>query len=138
VPGGYDESGMLTTDPSRILETRRVLPIGYWKGSGLSLLLDILGTVLSGGLSVSGISKQREETNVSQVFIAFNLQSLENHSRVNTALNDIITDLKQSIPENKDVKVRYPGENLAHIRKVNAENGIPVLRKVWEEVNSLI
>jgi 3-dehydro-L-gulonate 2-dehydrogenase len=126
VPGGYDEAGTLTKDPSHILETKRVLPIGYWKGSGLSLLLDMLATVLTGGLSVSSISKQNEETNVSQVFIAFNLQSLENHTRINAALSEIVNDLKQSIPVNEKTKVRYPGENLASIRKTNAEKGIPV------------
>jgi 3-dehydro-L-gulonate 2-dehydrogenase len=136
VPGGYDESGVLTTDPSCILETKRVLPIGYWKGSGLSLLLDILATILSGGLSVSNISRQNEETNVSQVFIVFNLQALENHSGINAALTEIITDVKQSIPERENVKVRYPGENLAHIRNVNAEKGIPVLKNVWDEVEA--
>ena len=33
-PGGYDEEGSLTCDPAAIEKTRRVVPIGYWKGSG--------------------------------------------------------------------------------------------------------
>src|SRR5690606_12554923 len=53
VPGGFDKNGNLSTDPDAILETKRTLPIGYWKGAGLSLLLDLLATVLSGGLSVA-------------------------------------------------------------------------------------
>src|SRR6201996_7905661 len=40
LPGGYDNSGKLSTDPAAILESQRVLPIGFWKGSGLSLVLD--------------------------------------------------------------------------------------------------
>ena len=48
VPGGYDEAGNLTKDAGMILASRRVLPIGYWKGAGMSLLLDILATILSG------------------------------------------------------------------------------------------
>ncbi|MDP1466090.1 Ldh family oxidoreductase, partial [Klebsiella pneumoniae] len=36
VPGGYDTSGEITTDASEIEKTWRVLPIGFWKGSGLS------------------------------------------------------------------------------------------------------
>jgi 3-dehydro-L-gulonate 2-dehydrogenase len=39
--GGYDQNGNLTKDPSAVLETRRMLSIGYWKGAGLSLLLTL-------------------------------------------------------------------------------------------------
>ena len=49
VPGGYDEEGNLSTDPVEIAKTWRVLPIGFWKGSSLSILLDLVATVLSGG-----------------------------------------------------------------------------------------
>ena len=42
VPGGYDAEGNLTTDPGAIEQTWRVLPMGYWKGSGLSILLDMI------------------------------------------------------------------------------------------------
>lgn len=60
-PGGYDIDGNLTTDPSAILKTKRSLPVGYWKGAGLSLLLDILATILSGGSSVQEITKKESE-----------------------------------------------------------------------------
>lgn len=52
VPGGYDTKGELTTDPSEIEKTWRVLPMGYWKGSGLSIVLDLIATVLTDGNSV--------------------------------------------------------------------------------------
>ena len=55
VPGGYDTKGELTTDPSEIEKTWRVLPMGYWKGSGLSIVLDLIATVLTDGNSVSKI-----------------------------------------------------------------------------------
>src|SRR5205823_5938788 len=57
VNGGYDRLGKLTTDPAEIIESKRPLPIGYWKGAGLALLLDILATILSGGLSTFEISQ---------------------------------------------------------------------------------
>jgi 3-dehydro-L-gulonate 2-dehydrogenase len=76
VPGGFTMDGNLSTDAKTIMESRRRLLIGYWKGSGLSLLLDILVTILSAGLSVQEISKH-PETNLSQVFITFNIKSLK-------------------------------------------------------------
>ncbi len=45
VPGGYDTKGELTRDPAEIEKTGRVLPMGYWKGSGLSIVLDLIATV---------------------------------------------------------------------------------------------
>ena len=68
--GGYDENGKLTTDPGAIITTRRALPIGYWKGSGLALVLDLLATIISGGDSTAVIRQRERESNVSQVFIA--------------------------------------------------------------------
>lgn len=53
VVGGYDEEGNLTTDPAAIEKTRRMIPIGYWKGSGLSILLDMIATVLTNANSVA-------------------------------------------------------------------------------------
>src|SRR5205814_7251856 len=69
VPGGYDNDGILTTDAKKIRESRRILPIGYWKGSGLSLMLDLLVAGLSGGRTVAQISAQGEEYGLSQIFI---------------------------------------------------------------------
>ena len=40
--GGFDENGNLTKDPQTIIENELALPIGLWKGAGLSLVLDII------------------------------------------------------------------------------------------------
>ncbi|MGZ3950608.1 MAG: 3-dehydro-L-gulonate 2-dehydrogenase, partial [Flavisolibacter sp.] len=73
VNGGYNKSGELTKKPTEILETKRTLPAGYWKGAGLSLLLDILSAILSGGLSTHEITARRIEYGLSQVFVAIDL-----------------------------------------------------------------
>src|SRR6516162_1277739 len=49
VDGGFDPEGRLTRDPGAIEASGRPLPIGYWKGSGLALMLDLLAGLLSGG-----------------------------------------------------------------------------------------
>lgn len=58
VPGGYDGHGNLSCNPNEISKTWRVLPIGYWKGSALSIVLDLVATMLSGGRSTSNIGKR--------------------------------------------------------------------------------
>jgi 3-dehydro-L-gulonate 2-dehydrogenase len=135
--GGYDADNKLTDDPGKILDSWRPLPAGYWKGSGLSLLLDILATVLSGGLSTHQIGSCVSESNISQIFIAIQLKNLHNFPTIEKSIDLIIENLHQSVPENKNTKVRYPGENLIDIRNENLKNGIPVSREIWEKIKSL-
>lgn len=137
VPGGYDEAGQMTTDPKKVLQTQRSLPIGYWKGSGLSLLLDILATILSGGKSTFQITEQKSESAVSQVFIAFKLSSLYNSSAINNVINGIIADFHNAAPGETSDKILYPGQRVLLTRKENTENGIPVNSKVWDEILAL-
>jgi 3-dehydro-L-gulonate 2-dehydrogenase len=136
VPGGYDKHGVLSIDPAAIRDSERTLPIGYWKGSGLSLLLDILAALLSGGFPVVDISKQNVENNLSQVFIAINLAKLKNFNSIPTLLQHIIDDYHQSIPD-KNSNVLYPGERVLSVREENTRNGIPVIQKVWDDIMAL-
>jgi 3-dehydro-L-gulonate 2-dehydrogenase len=137
VPGGYDEHGDLSYDPAAIKKSWRALPIGYWKGAGLSLLLDILATLLSGGLSVSEISKDNIESKLSQVFIAIDISKLHNFKSIASAIDQIIEDYKQSVPEKEGKSIRYPGENMLKIRADNLAQGIPVYKSTWEEIQKL-
>jgi len=136
-PGGFNKQGELTTDPGDILESWRVLPVGYWKGASLSLLLDIMATILSGGLSTHQIHSCDSEYSVSQVFIAINLKSLKNFPAIDNSIHQIIEDLHKSNPENDTIQIRYPGENVVQIRNENLKKGIPVNRGIWEKILSL-
>lgn len=135
-PGGFNKNDELTNKPSEILETMRGLPIGYWKGAGLSLLLDILATILSAGLSTHKLSELEAEYGVSQVFIAIDIKKLSNFPAIENTIAGIIDDLKQSIPIDAETLVRYPGERVVQTRKENYELGIPVNKKVWESILS--
>jgi 3-dehydro-L-gulonate 2-dehydrogenase len=136
VDGGFDKEGKLTKDPSAVLESKRVLPVGYWKGAGLSLLLDILSAVLASGLSTREISERKYEYALSQVFIAIDLEQLKNYKGIEVCINNIISDYKQSVPaEGKEIL--YPGERVLKSRERNLKYGIPVIREVWDKITSL-
>jgi 3-dehydro-L-gulonate 2-dehydrogenase len=136
-PGGFNNRGELTTDPAEILETWRALPIGYWKGAGLSLLLDILAAVFSGGISTSELSKRDVEYGVSQVFIAICLKKLLNYPAIENTIKLIIEDYRKSEPDGSSAQIRYPGENILKVREANLKNGIPVNKEVWEKIENL-
>jgi 3-dehydro-L-gulonate 2-dehydrogenase len=135
VYGGYDQEGKLTKDPSAVLQTRRMLSIGYWKGAGLSLLLDIVGTIVSGGLATHQISKQGVEKGLSQVFIGIDTMQLHNFKGIDACLQTILEDYKQSVAE---TEVLFPGERVVRRREENSVTGIPVVKKVWEKIIALM
>ncbi|HPH46412.1 MAG TPA: 3-dehydro-L-gulonate 2-dehydrogenase [Chryseolinea sp.] len=137
VPGGFDLEGNLTDDAAAIMKSRNVLPIGYWKGAGMSLLLDILATILSGGLSTAQVSQLPAEHSVSQVFMTIDVSKLNNYPAIEKAIQHILDDYLASVPMAKLKQVRYPGENTQSIREVNLKEGIPVLKKIWNEVLAL-
>lgn len=132
--GGFNRNNELTTQPAEILETMRGLPIGYWKGAGLSLLLDILATILSAGLSTHQLSKLEAEYGVSQVFIAFDIKKLNNFPAIENTISEILTDLKQSVPADANSEIKYPGERVLLTRRENLQKGIPVNKNSWEKI----
>jgi 3-dehydro-L-gulonate 2-dehydrogenase len=134
VAGGYDKAGNLTNEPDLILESWRSLPVGFWKGAGLSFLLDVLAALLANGLSTHEITKLPAEMACSQVFIAIDMSKLANFSSISTTIDTIIEDYKTSIPMNEQDKISYPSERVLASRHKNSEEGIPVLESVWQEV----
>jgi 3-dehydro-L-gulonate 2-dehydrogenase len=128
VPGGYDASGGLTTDPAAIEASHRPLPIGFWKGSGLALLLDMMAALLSGGRATHEIPAHPEqETGLSQVFIAADVSRLNAPATMPGTVDAILEDLQ----------TRYPGERTLETRRQNLEQGIPVEPSIFDLVRSL-
>lgn len=138
VPGGFDAAGNLTHDPAAIESSKRPLPIGYWKGSGLALLLDLVGATLSGGSATYQIPDEPErETGLSQVFIAIDPAALPSNRSASAIADDIIANFQ--LPESTDgIRVRYPGEQVLQTRKQNLAQGIPVDPEIWREVQSFL
>ena len=58
--GGYDLDGGLTRVPEAIAASHRPLPIEYWKGSGLALMLDMVAGILPGGRTTYQIAPEPE------------------------------------------------------------------------------
>jgi 3-dehydro-L-gulonate 2-dehydrogenase len=137
VSGGFDLDGNLTRDPGAIEASRRPLPVGYWKGSGLALMLDILAALLSGGQATHQIKADiLQETRLSQTFLAFDLRSIDKDKASAELINRII-EFVQEPDASSAAAVRYPGERTLEIRKQNLAEGIPVAPEVWEQVQGM-
>ena len=74
VDGGFDAAGNLTRDPGAIEKSWRPLPVGYWKGSGLAVVLDMMAAMMTLGKATHQISSDRgaREPAISQMFLALN------------------------------------------------------------------
>src|ERR1700693_3088955 len=139
VEGGFDTSGKLTRDPGAIETSNRPLPIGFWKGSGLALMLDLLAAILSGGKATYQIPAiPEQESMVSQVFIAVNFASLDSSggNAVAARVADQIIEHFQSPPNSRGERVRYPGYRVLTTRKDNLANGVPVDPSIWRQLQA--
>lgn len=136
--GGWDDDDELTNDPEKILSNERGLPIGYWKGSALSMILDMLATLLSAGDSTYKIGLRERETGVSQVFLCIYPELFHDSNVREKLLNEIIDFTHDVKPMHQGDKTYYPGERTLQTRAGNLENGIPVSEEVWQKVMELL
>jgi len=139
VDGGYDSQGNITKDPAEIEKTGRVLPIGYWKGSGMSILLDLIATVLSGGNSSYKVGQidGKAEYQLSQIFIAIDTTKVSDNEFLKTAVNEVLNNIKTSERVDETNEIFYPGERTLNTRNKNFEAGIPVDEKIWKAIESM-
>ena len=142
VDGGFDIDGCLTRDAAAIEASGRPLPIGFWKGSGLALMLDLLAALLSGGKATHQLATDPErETSLSQVFIAFDPSAFPQSSeRAGTfsQIADQIIAYFQLPPNSRNERIPYPGFRVLNTRKENMANGIPVEPSVWAQIQSYL
>jgi 3-dehydro-L-gulonate 2-dehydrogenase len=135
VDGGFDAEGKMTRDPAAIEQTQRPLPIGYWKGSGLSMVLDMIAAMSSLGKATHQLSSDSLlETGLSQIFIAMNPAALGDEGKSAEIADDIVASLHNCRSAVNGKTVRYPGEQTLRIRAENMKLGLPVEPAVWAQI----
>jgi 3-dehydro-L-gulonate 2-dehydrogenase len=136
-PGGFDSDLELSSEPRAILDSELALPMGYWKGSGLALMIDLLVSLLSGGLTTPEIGQREEEYGVSQLFLAFDLQSLGDHGDHARVVRELERSLLDTAAMEEGGQVFYPGQRTGQRRQENERDGIPVERETWNKIKAL-
>jgi 3-dehydro-L-gulonate 2-dehydrogenase len=138
-PAGFDKHGRLTSEPGPVEESMRILPMGYWKGSGLAIVLDLLAAVLSEGLPTNAIDKIRQGscTGCSQVFILIDPRKLGGKTLSDQVADSVVDSVHGSKVAENSSEVLYPGESALRNRNEQLEKGIAVDDGVWKEVLAL-
>ncbi|ALR78593.1 3-dehydro-L-gulonate 2-dehydrogenase [[Enterobacter] lignolyticus] len=138
VDGGFDDDGNLTREPGVIEKNRRILPMGYWKGSGLSIVLDMIATLLSDGASVAEVTQDnRDEYGVSQIFIAIEVDRLIDGATRDAKLQRIMDFITSAERADENVAIRLPGHEFTRMQAENRRNGITVDDRVWAKIQAL-
>jgi len=135
VDGGFDADGNLTRDPAAIEHSQRPLPTGHWKGSGLSIVLDMMAAMLSLGNATHQLASDAlRETGISQVFLAMNPVVFGSADDAERIADEIVASVQGCKPANPVGKVRYPGEKTLRVRAENRMLGLPVDPEVWAQI----
>jgi 3-dehydro-L-gulonate 2-dehydrogenase len=128
VVGGADKHGQPTTDPAAILDGGAAWPMGFWKGSGLAIMLDVFASVLADGMTTSELEKTPEGLGVCQVFLAFHPKRLGAADSTERTRR-IVEHLATTNPE-----CRYPGQSALEHRKRSEREGVPVRDEIWAKL----
>jgi len=138
-PGGFDENGEVSYDPATIIQSKRAMPIGFWKGSGFSFMLDLLAAALTDGIGAGEIDAHNMGScgGASQVMIFIDPTRVASAKVLEEQVLKCIAHLKSSPATENSRGPSVPGEGVLRFRKEHAEQGIYVDDKVWSQIKAL-
>ncbi len=117
--------GQRTTDPSSAMEGP-LLPVGDYKGYGLSLVTDVLAGVMTG--SLFGLSVFRDDRNydVGHTMLAIDPEAFLPRTEFEERLERLIDEVKSAPPIEANQAVMIPGEAEQERARHRLRDGIPL------------
>ncbi|MBQ4264992.1 MAG: 3-dehydro-L-gulonate 2-dehydrogenase [Clostridia bacterium] len=132
---GYDNEGNLTSDPAEITKSQLMMPMALWKGSALSIMIDLMVSMLSLGRTSLEIGKPGDgEKGMSQMFICMNPAAVVSMEAADAQMELTVAFLSSLEPMDGMHGVRAPGQYLERTRRENLANGIPVTEATWQKI----
>jgi ureidoglycolate dehydrogenase (NAD+) len=132
-----DADGRPTTDPARAL-AGALLPFGGFKGSGISLLVDLLAGSLPGGRSGPGIvplyERLQEPQGAGHLFLALQVEAFQPLDGFRRRVDETVRAVRALPPAAGVERPLLPGEvELARVRQREAD-GIPLPADALAEI----
>ncbi|CAN5684471.1 Ldh family oxidoreductase [soil metagenome] len=132
----YDRDGNETTDPAAAMEGPLV-PMGMFKGTGLSIFTDVLSGVLTGAAFGSSLYSQPDNHDVGHMLIAIDIERFLPFEKYIKRMDAYCAELKSSELAPGFEEILLPGE-LEHRRTVERlSNGIDLDREVYDTLHVL-
>lgn len=128
--------GQRTTDPAAAMDGP-VLPIGEYKGYGLSLVTDVLCGVLPGALF--GLSVFQDEANydVGHMMLAIDPEAFLPRQEFADRLEKLVDEVNSAPPIDPHRPVQLPGEAEQRRAELRQREGIPVDRETVDGLRIL-
>ena len=133
VPEGWiiDKQGRPTTRPEDFYDGGALLTVGGHKGSGLSIITDLLAGAISTGRS-SDPADRVLRNNMLSIYIAPQVYDAE--GAVAREVSRFVAWVKTSPPARPDAPVLLPGEVERNTRAARLARGIPLDDKTWADL----
>ncbi len=129
-------AGQVTTDPAAAM-AGPLLPIGEYKGYGLSLFTDVLAGVMTGALFGADVFQDDQNFDVGHMMIAIDPAALMPAADFARRLEELVGQVKGAEPIDPDRPVLLPGEVEFRRMDQRAASGIPVARETVAQLREL-
>lgn len=128
--------GAVTTDPAAAM-SGPLLPIGEYKGYGLSLFTDALAGVVTGALFGLDVFQDDQNFDVGHMMIAIDPAALMTAADFDRRLEELVAQVKGAEPIDPARPVMLPGEVEFQRMSERARQGIPVSRETVAQLREL-
>ena len=142
IPLGWatDKEGRPTTDPKAGFDGF-LLPMGGHKGFGLSLLVDILCGVITGGSFQHELKSMyrfpNDPSNTAHLMIAMDPLVFIGKAQLQQRMGDFVRTVKESPMWDPDAEMLLPGEIEHRCEQQRRNDGVPIPAPLFEELQGI-
>ena len=128
--------GRRTTDPAAA-DQGPLLPIGDYKGYGLSLFTDIVTGVLSGSLFGKDVFQDDLNFDVSHTMVAIDIEAFMGRDVFDERLDRLVSQVMAAPPIDPEQPVQLPGQAEFERAAERHDLGIPLHRDLFDALEAL-
>lgn len=136
-----DKNGILTENPN---EAEQLVPIGDYKGFGLSMVVDIFCGLLTGMPTGKNISRMfgnedimKEKRNLGQFYSAYKIDSFISPEEFKEKMQYLVDTIRAEPSLDKNKSILAPGDPEKISKRTRLEHGIPVPNEDYIEFNKI-
>jgi LDH2 family malate/lactate/ureidoglycolate dehydrogenase len=138
IPAGwaFDSEGHPTTDTQSAYKGM-LMPLGGYKGSGLAMMVEILCSVLSGGVmpdQVGGIRFRGKRVRVSQMFLAIDVARFMPVEEFTARVTQLVEIMKSTPAAPGYNEVMVAGDPEWRMEAQRRRDGIPIADGNWDKL----
>ena len=128
--------GRETTDPGAAMDGP-MLPIGEYKGYGLSLVSDVLAGVMTGALFGMNVFQDDSNYDVGHIMVAIEPQAFLTEAEFQERLEQLVAEVKAAPALDPQRPILLPGEIEFKRMEERQRDGIPVARETVDGLREL-